>query len=193
MGREFERKYAATPQILDALAARYPCARSIRMQTEYYDTADAYFSSRHMTLRLRREDDTLVCTLKTPLPDGSRGEWECPASDVAQGLARLRGIGAPLPKNLHAEALRVVCGARFTRRALLLATADGTAELALDEGVLLGGGREMPLCEIELEEKSGSRAATEALADRFAHEYGLEIESKSKFRRAADLAAGGEE
>lgn len=192
MGQEFERKYAATPQILDALAAHYPSARSIRMQTDYYDTSDAYFSAQRSTLRLRREDEALVCTFKTSLPDGSRGEWECPAADMAQGLARLRSIGAPLPTDLRADALHIVCGARFTRRAALLATADGSAELALDEGVLLGGGRELPLCEMELELKSGSRAATEALADRIAHEYGLVPEEKSKFRRASELATGGE-
>ncbi len=191
MGREFERKFSAAPSVLDALAAAYPPSRVIRMRTDYFDTSDALFSSRRATLRLRREDDALVCTLKTPLPDGSRAEWECPAAHIADGLARLRRLDAPIPEGLTADELHIVCGARFTRRAVLLSTADGTAELAIDCGSLLGGGREMPLGEVELELKSGSQAATEALADRLAREYGLVPEEKSKFRRAAELAAGG--
>ena len=84
----------------------------------------------------------------------------------------------------------VVCGARFTRLAAELPTADGTAELALDSGVLLGGNKELPLCEVELEQKTGSDAATAALASEIAHAYGLQPETKSKFRRALALAQG---
>ena len=91
---------------------------------------------------------------------------------------------------LAQQPLIALCGAKFTRFAAELPTADGTAELALDAGVLLGGGKELPLCEVEIELKTGSDAAAQALADTIAAEYGLIPERASKFRRASALAKG---
>lgn len=191
MGREFECKYAAVPAMLDAIAGEFPNLRQIRMQTTYYDTPDAALSKRKMTLRLRKENDITVCTLKTPLPDGSRGEWECPASDIHSGIRALCALGAPEELlRLTANGLNAVCGARFTRLAAEVPTADGFAELALDRGVLLGGGRELPLCEVEVELKSGSDAACLAFGMQLAKTYSLTEEPYSKFRRALALAQG---
>lgn len=191
MGREFELKYRATPQIQSALRERFSGFRQIHMQTTYFDTPDGALSAHKITLRLRRENDITICTLKTPLPDGSRGEWECEAADIAAGIAQLRALGAPLAAlALAQQPLAPLCGAKFTRFAAELPTADGTAELALDAGALVGGGKEMPLCEVEIELKTGSDAAVQALADQIAAEFGLTPESASKFRRASALAKG---
>ena len=189
MGREFELKFSATAQAQQALAAQYGPFRTFAMETTYFDTPDGALSAQHITLRLRRENDATVCTLKTPLAQGGRGEWECLAADIQTGLAELLAIGAPqAPILLAQQGVVVVCGARFTRLAAELPTADGTAELALDHGVLIGGGKELPLCEVELEQKTGSDAATALLAAQIAQTYSLQSESKSKFRRAMALA-----
>lgn len=191
MGREFELKYAATAQIHHALLDIYGPFRVIEMETTYFDTADGAFSARKMTLRLRKENGATICTLKAPLPQGGLGEWECEAADISAGLAQLVRSGASAEvAQLAAAGLQAVCGARFTRMAALLPTADGSAELALDSGVLLGGGKELPLCEVELELKSGSEEATQALAAELARKLALQPESRSKFRRAMDLAKG---
>lgn len=187
MGREFELKYAATAQLHKAIFASFGPFRKISMETTYYDTVDGALAALKITLRLRRENETLVCTLKMPLPQGGQQEWECEAENLADGLRHLAMEGAP---KLVAEDLLPVCGARFTRMAALLPTADGTAELALDQGVLLSGGREMPLCELEVEKKSGSDEATVALANEIASAYDLQPEPRSKFRRALGLAKG---
>ena len=191
MGREFELKYAATEDILASLAAKFGPGREIRMETTYFDTPDHTLSSARMTLRLRRENDETVCTLKTPLPDGSRGEWECSADSIQSGITSVLAMGAPkVLKDLTAGGVMQVCGARFTRIAVELATADGTAELALDNGVLIGGGKEVLLCEVELELKSGSEEALLALAEQLAAAYALKVEPHSKFRRAMALITG---
>ena len=191
MGREFELKYRATPGQIDALRARYGDFSSISMETTYYDTPSQTLRNLHWTLRRRMENGRSVCTLKTPLPDGSRGEWECFAANIQEGIARLSAAGAPeLLTKLTAGGVIPRCGARFTRFAAQIPTRDGAAELALDNGVLLGGGRQIPLCEVEIELKSGSDAAAIALAQALAAEYGLRRESGSKFRRALALAQG---
>lgn len=191
MGREFELKYAATAQVHQSLLDTYGPFRQIDMETTYFDTANRAFSTRKMTLRLRRENGISICTLKTPHPRGGTGEWECEAEDIIQGLTRLIASGAPAEASQLAQAgLAPICGARFTRMAIVLPTADGTAELALDRGVLLGGGREAPLCELEVELKTGSDEATRILATQIAGQYALRTEPFSKFRRALNLAKG---
>jgi inorganic triphosphatase YgiF len=191
MGREFELKFRATEAQQQALREHFDNFVTIRMETTYFDTPTGELSNRHVTLRLRKENDTCICTLKTPLPDGSRGEWECLATDIGDGIRALMAMG--VPKHLAGLTVNGViprCGARFTRLAAEIATADGMAELALDSGILLGGNREIPLCEVEVELKSGSEAAAIAFARELADNYGLKEENKSKFRRAMDLAQG---
>ena len=104
-------------------------------------------------------------------------------------LPQLRGLGAPefvatLP------ALQTVCGARFTRHSCTIDLGDALVELALDQGVLLGGNREIPLCEVEAELKAGSRKAVVQFAAALAARFGMQPEPHSKFRRASALAEG---
>ena len=81
-----------------------------------------------------------------------------------------------------------VFAARFTRRAALTNAGEGTVELALDWGVLLGGGKELPFAEVEVELKQGSDADAIAFAQSLAARFRLTPEPKSKIRRALALA-----
>lgn len=191
MGRELELKFRATETQQQALLSHFSDFVTIRMETTYFDTPTGALSARHVTLRLRKENELCVCTMKTPLPDGSRGEWECEAEDISRGLETLLTLGAPEDLcRLALSGVEPVCGAHFTRQAARVDTGEGSAELALDRGVLLGGNRQIPLCEIELEHKDGSEAATLTMARLLAVRHGLTAEPKSKFRRALDLAKG---
>ena len=87
-----------------------------------------------------------------------------------------------------AGGLMEVCGARFTRLAKTLAVSGATVELALDQGVLMGKGKELPLAEVEVELKEGTDEAAVRFAREIAEEFGLVPESKSKFVRAMALA-----
>ena len=188
MGLEFELKYAITPSVLRAIEAHYGDFASISMETTYYDTADHALSTKNMTMRRRFENGASVCTLKTPADHYGRVEWELEenwAEAVVQSLFEKAAV-APIPF----DALKPVCGARFTRLAKTIVFPDCTLELALDEGILFGGGRELPLCELEVELKSGSQTALCLWAQALAHKYGLTAEHASKFKRALALAKG---
>ena len=125
------------------------------------------------------------------MPNGARGEWECESEDLMQAFSVLCELGLPESvAHLAKEGLVPVCGARFTRHACSLRLDNATAELALDRGVLLGGGKELPLCEVEVELKDGSREAVTAFAAALAENHGLVTEHKSKFRRAMSLVEG---
>ena len=98
-------------------------------------------------------------------------------------------MGAPADlEELTQEGVLPICGARFLRKTTLLEVGDTLLELAVDQGSLFAGEREIPLCEIEVELKDGSDEATLLFARMLAARFGLEPQSKSKFRRAKDLA-----
>ena len=188
MGREFELKYQAGEGVLERLREEYGPFREIRMETTYYDDAGKNISLRRWTLRRRLENGVSVCTVKTALPDGSRGEWETEAADVAAAIPRLIALGAPAElADFAGNGLVPVCGARFTRLAALLPAREGLVELALDEGALMGGGKTLPFAEIEVELKSGEEAAATAFAEALARKFGLTPEPKSKAQRAMEL------
>ncbi|MGM9659168.1 MAG: inorganic triphosphatase [Faecousia sp.] len=190
MGREFELKYQATPEIIQKIREKYQDFTPISMETVYYDTADFALRKRKWTLRRRLENGRAVCTVKTPLPDGSRGEWEVENGDILAALPGLCALGAPetLPA-LTAQGVVPFCGARFTRLAKAIQLACGTVELALDQGVLLGSGQELPFAEVEVELKEGSDDAAREFAAALAAEFSLVEQPKSKLARAMALTS----
>ena len=192
MGIEYELKFRADAAAQAAILAQIPGEdHAFDMATTYYDTPTGQLSARRYTLRLRMENDIAVCTLKAPRADGGRGEWEVHCDRIDGAILELCKLGAPadLP-NLAQEGLIAVCGARFRRVARTVTFADCCLELAIDQGILTGGGREIPLCEVEVELKSGDREACDRYAAFLARQYALEPEPQSKFRRALALYRG---
>ena len=190
MGIEFELKFSATPEQQAAIAGAYPVVyQEFRMETTYYDTADFALSDRHITLRCRMENGQPVCTVKTPTAGIGRGEWECRCDNMNDAVVKLCNQGAPLDLLLlTAEGVGPVCGARFTRQAGIVEYNGTRLELALDAGVLTGGGHEIGLCEVEVELKSGDLNAVAAYGEKLAKQFGLRPEPKSKYKRALILA-----
>lgn len=192
MATEFELKYAATPAVLAQVKTTLPGEyKVISMETTYYDTPDKALSRRKWTLRRRLENGVSVCTLKTPAGGLGRNEWELERASIGEAIPELCKL-SDLSElaNLTKEGVQPVCGARFTRQACLLDLGGARAELALDEGILFSGSREIPLAELEVELKSGDQAVMLAWSQALALRFGLKPEKKSKFRRALSLAEG---
>lgn len=199
MGMELEYKLAVRdpalleqilfdPQVAEVRQGGY---QLMDMATIYYDTADSLLRQRQWTLRLRQENSRLVATLKTPGQGRERGEWECEAGSIQAALPLLTAAGAPaeLEQLVGQQRLIPVCAAQFTRRAATVAFADGTVcELCGDVGLLVGGGNEEELCELEVELKSGSAETAEAFAEELAERFELHEEPRSKYARALALA-----
>ena len=192
MSIEFEVKFSADPARQAAIRQALPLEfQAIRMHTTYFDTEDFALSARHITLRRRMENGRSVCTVKAPVSGLGRGEWECLCENIEDAIPMLCQLGAPRELLLlTAAGVSPVCGARFTRLAGLLEYEGAKLELALDNGVLYGGGREIDLCEVEVELKSGQPEAAIALGQELVDRFDLMVEKKSKFRRALALAKG---
>ena len=189
MGKEFELKYQASPEDLAKILQEYGDFYKISMETHYYDTLDECLGKLCWTLRRRLENGISICGLKTPGHNLIRGEWETEADSIENGVKAICQMDVPEDfEHIVSTGLKEVCGARFTRQARLVPTADGSAEIALDQGVFLGGGREKPFSELEVELKSGSREAAEALANEIAEKYSLKDLRISKYQRALALS-----
>ncbi|MBE6976374.1 MAG: CYTH domain-containing protein [Ruminococcaceae bacterium] len=186
MGKEFELKFAATPAQQRCVVEEFGNFSTIEMETTYYDTPEGAFSAEKMTLRRRFENGVSVCTLKAPAGLHSRREFEVEAESIEAALKILCKLAGR--EDLAASTLVSVCGARFSRLAKTLELEDCTVEIAVDAGVLVAGHRQIPLCEIEVELKTGSEDGAVAFANMLAAKHGLHPEPKSKFRRALELA-----
>lgn len=192
MGIEFELKFRATPEQLEAITLAVDGQQAhFSMHTTYYDTPEGDLSHRHYTLRRRMENENSVCTLKFPAGELGRGEFELECDRIENALPELcKQSGLPDLPALLKKGVVPVCGAKFVRTAITVELDGTTVEWALDRGILYGGGREENLCEVEVELKTGDRKVATAYAVRMASRFGLVSESASKFRRALALARG---
>ena len=166
------------------------------MVSTYYDTPDSTLHQRKWTLRLRNEGGNLVVAFKTANRSDeagffTRSEWQCAVDSIEDAIPILIDQGAPreLKSLLKGKGLVPCCSAEFDRRSVCLYMDDGVRiEMAGDYGILSGGGREMPICELELELLYGDAGSLPPLCQQLMAEYDLTEENRSKYERARGLA-----
>ena len=189
MGVEIELKFRADEATLALVRQNAAGEEKIfHMHTTYYDTPDGVLSAKKYTLRRRMENNVSVCTLKTPTKGLGRGEFEVVCDTIEEALptlCKLSGLS-----ELENITLQAVCGAKFTRVAKTFTWQDTTMELALDQGELYGGGKSIPLWEVEIELKEGAEDTLWAFGAFLSAAYGLVPEKASKFRRGLALYRG---
>ncbi len=194
---EIEYKYRVPPALFDEIAAD-PALRDaadIRMEAEYFDTADRMLREARVTLRLRRETPegqhgSRICCVKLPsgrdedetLALRCRQEYECEADSVEAALPVLLAQGMPPEpvRTAFSRGLTVSARVSYVRREALIKAEGASYTVCLDRGVL---GKE-PFSELEIEHKSGGFAVTAAAAAALSGRWGLEPETRSKYARA---------
>lgn len=192
MGLEYERKYRTDAETLQKIHESLSEAPYVfQMETTYYDTIDSALSRQKITLRRRFENGISICTLKMPAKGAGRSEFQTEADSIEEAIPVLCKLsGFQELEALAENGLTEVCGAKFTRTARKISFGSSVLELALDQGVLLGGGKELPLYEAEVELISGDPKDTDVYGAVLAAKFSLQEETESKFRRAMILAKG---
>jgi inorganic triphosphatase YgiF len=160
----------------------------------YYDTPDHALRRGGMALRLRREGRRWLQTLKTAgrVDAGlhAREEHEVVRARAQIDFATLADtpLGPALDDAGFRAALAPVFETTFRRTARLVAlSADSTAELVLDRGEVIAGDTRTPLCEVEIELRTGHAADLFAFAARLARDVPLRLASVSKAARGYAL------
>ncbi|MGP4844777.1 CYTH domain-containing protein [Marinobacter sp. 1Y8] len=148
----------------------------------YYDTPSLDLNRQHAALRIRQIGNRFIQTLKTQgeFVNGAhkRQEWEWDLASDQLDFGLL--AETPLANNINLADLAVVFETNFERQAGNLESTAGTAECALDVGVVRSGNQEMALCEVEFELKSGSPEVLLDWARQLALEYPLFLNLVSK-------------
>jgi inorganic triphosphatase YgiF len=166
MPRELEIKLTLTPENLRGALAwltRQSASKvkgSQRLLNRYFDTPSGDLNRNRVALRVRSVGNRYIQTLKTKgaFVNGAhnRQEWEWLVPGPNLDLSLLQHT--PVAEMVDPGELAPVFDTDFERHVVMLEDRQASIECALDQGVIRGGERERPLCELELELKSGDDA-----------------------------------
>ncbi|HEU0219238.1 MAG TPA: CHAD domain-containing protein [Gallionella sp.] len=202
MAVETELKLRITPEQLARLK-RHPLLRehqvtppvARRLHNIYYDTPKLELHKSAMALRLRRAGRQWLQTLKgggsVKAGMHQRNEWEVPVSRAALDLSSPQTAEwekyLPLPLR---KKLQPVFVTDFSRTSRMLDWQGAQIELCMDHGEVRTEQRSTPVCELELELKSGEPAQLFELALALLEIVPLELEPVSKAEQGYRLLMG---
>ena len=161
----------------------------MRLQAFYFDTPDRDLVRAKIALRLRREGEQWVQTLKMPGENAlSRIEinHDRPSPELDLSVYATEPFAAVLAK--HAQTLSICYETDVQRIFRQTRTDMGVVEIALDTGLLRAGSVELPIAEIEFELKRGQLAAVFTLGKKWQQAHGLILDARSKSERGDRLA-----
>lgn len=196
MAEEIELKLQLNPGDIASLKRcrllrRYATARARtrRLLSIYYDSLELTLLQADISLRIRRMSGRWYQSVKTAgqVQSGlhSRLEWEDCLSRGKPDFEKINRIDHPQTRLLAnprlQNLLRPIFSTDVKRTEWQLEVQNSTIELALDVGQLVLDGRlAAPICELELELKSGKIADIMLLARQLQERYALQEENTSK-------------
>ncbi|MFI4986636.1 MAG: CHAD domain-containing protein [Alphaproteobacteria bacterium] len=203
MGEEFELKLAVAPEDVERFR-RQPILRALRerpastkhLVSTYYDTPRFELRHKAVALRVRQIGHERIQSIKREAAAGknrlARQEWERSIDGDRPDLSalddpELRRLISP--HNERGE-LAPVFVTDVQRQVWPLRMGSSQIECALDVGEIKANGKSEPVCEVELELKSGAPARLFELARRLHAAVPLRIEPTSKAERGYCLASG---
>lgn len=195
--REIELKLDVDRDDMDALSRALALSGTAVVEHDqvatYFDTPAGDLRAAGLSLRVRHAAGRHVQTLKADNGAAAglfaRPEWE---SDVAGDSPEL-GDASPLRTLLPDAALAAIRPAfcvQVTRRQWQIGYGDAAIELVADRGSVTAGDRTSPVCEIELELKTGSPAALFAVARDLGRSMSLRLGVLTKSERGHRLLDG---
>ena len=170
---------------------------TIDMHAVYYDTPDHRLTDAGIAVRVRKEGEYYVATLKDKgnSIEGMHKRKEINVrlsdsemisdpdvtifreSDAYEQLLSIAGTGKLVP------VLEMI----FERRQVRVDTGGAISELSFDDGEIKAGGRKLPIMEMEAELYSGSEEELKEYGRKISEKFGLSYEDRSKFARGYDL------
>ncbi|EJN6960799.1 inorganic triphosphatase [Photobacterium damselae] len=200
METEIELKFFVFPEFSTQLLTKISEMKILQQSSRllgnvYFDTPDQQLRQHDIGLRVRRFDDVFVQTLKTAgrVVAGlhQRPEYNVEITGQEPDLS-LHPQDA-WPEGLDIAALQQqLCplfSTDFERQQWLVAMADGSQiEVAFDQGQVSANGKSEPICEVELELKSGQTDALFTLARELCAQGGMRLGNLSKAARGYRLA-----
>lgn len=170
---------------------------TIDMMAVYYDTPDRKLTEAGIAVRVRREGEYYVATMKDK---GNSIEGMHKRKEINVRLSDEKMIHEPdvtifsesdaydqLLEIAGKQKLTPVLSMDFERRQVRVDTGGAISVLSFDDGKITAGGKSIPIMEMEIELYSGSEEELKDYGFKIADKYGLEPEDRSKFARGYDL------
>jgi len=149
---------------------------------QYFDTPERDLAQAKVALRLRRDGEQFIQTLKTRGQSiaglSERNEWDWYLTRAKLDLKKLDDTCWPASlAELDKKQLKPIFTTDFTRQRAEIAWGRGKAkvviEAALDLGKVIADGKEEEICELELELRQGEPGALLELASELAADLAL--------------------
>jgi triphosphatase len=172
------------------LFAGFEQAGEVRQDSVYFDDRRQTLRKEGLSLRVRHAGGRRVQTIKSHNSNGSpieRGEWQ---TELTSGRPDLcAAVGTPLARVLAKlrDPLEPVFETRVSRTAFPLRYGDSQILLALDQGEIDTGTARAPICELELELRSGRAGDLFRLAQELDAAVPLELSYATKSARGYAL------
>ncbi|WP_064605944.1 CYTH and CHAD domain-containing protein [Photobacterium sp. J15] len=202
METEIELKFFVSPDFSSQLLRKISEAKILQQSSRmlgnvYFDTPDQILRQHDIGLRVRRFDDVFVQTLKTAgrvvagLHQRPEYNAEVSGNDPDLSLYPADAWPGDIDVALVQQQLAPLFSTDFERQQWLIAMPDGSQiELAFDQGEVSANGKTCPICEVELELKSGQTDALFILARELCADGGMRLGNLSKAARGYRLASG---
>jgi triphosphatase len=199
MGHELELKFEVPRARLLALV-KSPWLRRLtkepprtrKLISVYYDTKSQALRERDITLRVRRDGDRYIQTVKSRAAKAlDRCEWENQVEGEKPNrlLARQSALKAFTDKK-HWRKLRPLFETAIFRTVLEVEEGQSRIALALDHGTIKAYRRRRPVSEVELELQEGSASDLLMLSRKLGARLPLALGIQSKAERGYALADG---
>jgi inorganic triphosphatase YgiF len=194
---EIELKFKIEPAVLGRLLSHpslQGAERVARLRSVYFDTVSHDLRRCGLGLRVRDDGEGFVQTVKRQAGPGgvSRGEWE---AKVSVGHIDPTALAETPVEDIlrgRANTLTPIFTTVVDRKIRTLRRRGAIVEAAFDHGTVSSGDRTQPICELELELKSGDQAALFRLGRRLVSDLSVCLSFESKAERGYRLVGGTE-
>ena len=200
METEIELKFFVSPDFSDILKQKIAETKVLQhsrkeLGNTYFDTADSWLRDHDIGLRIRQSDDVYVQTVKTSgrVVAGLHQRPEYNAEHSSNEPNLLLHPDDIWPSGREVQVLQQqilpIFATNFEREQWLLSMPDGSQiEVAFDQGIVVAGDQQSPICEVELELKSGQTESLFTLARILSDQGGMRLGNLSKAARGYRLA-----
>lgn len=163
---------------------------SITLNAIYFDTPERDLARTSIALRLRKEGEQWVQTVKLPGPDTlSRIEINHSRPGPELDLDLYQGTAAYAALAPYAQQIQARYQTRIQRELALIKQGQSELELAYDVGHIESNGLKLLVNELEIELISGESVTMFEVGQRWLYKHGLILEMRSKSERGDALAS----
>jgi len=182
---------SSIPQLLQHPLLKSACKSEPlkkKLHSIYFDTSDLALMREQIALRLRQADEHWIQTVKGggKVEEGlhQRSEWEVPVTDNTLDFDKLSASPwhSFFTPDIQSNLIPLFV-TDFWRTTWLIELPNGLIELALDVGEIKAKDKQTPICEVELELKSGTPESLFDLARELRKSITLQPENRSKAGR----------